>query len=73
MEAQVFHWLWWGFSLASDLTGTFAFIFALAIFFNRKPNDPWYMIPLGLLSLCVAILAFVASMQFHYWARLATR
>ena len=73
MGAQVFHWFWSSLSLVSDLTGIFTFLFALATFFDRKPNDPWYMIPLGLLSLWVAVLAFVASMQFHYWARLAVK
>jgi hypothetical protein len=48
-------------------------MFALVTLFDRKPDQPWYVIPLGLLSLWVAVLAFVASMQFHYWARLAVK
>jgi hypothetical protein len=73
MKAQAFHWLWWGLSLVSDLTGIFVFLFALVTLFDRKPDHPWYVIPLALLSLWVAAMSVAASMQFHYWARLAIR
>jgi hypothetical protein len=66
--------LWHTAGYAAEATTFVAFAFGAACVFDGKP-EPRLPRPrlLGLLSLWVALLSMVASVQFGYWARLAVR
>jgi hypothetical protein len=66
--------IWHLAGFAAETTGLFAFLFGGVCLLDGKP-EPRLPRPrlLGLLSLWVALMSMVASVQFDYWARLAVR
>jgi hypothetical protein len=66
--------LWHVAGYAAELTTFVAFVFGGACLFDGKP-EPRMPRPrlVGILSLWVALLSFVAAVEFLEWARLAVK